>query len=231
MHCLVSESSVQCAFLELWTYLDKSLLQSKFFQHLIFYVHCTLCRIKVAIAMEWEKISDLRPAWVAIWTLWPRWLWLAMSLCSGAIWTRWRFVAFVAQFFHIANFLSRLRTSESEPRRQSEHSELRWCLGLLRCNDRLRRVWIADCSDMPLNLRGRVLKRAPAVMHVGIFKLCSRIWVEDKWTWVEKPEPHIEMNHFYSNTMSPIALPSRVQAPVAARPFAKAETCILVLSR
>ena len=38
MHCLVSESSVQCAFLELWTYLDKSLLQSKFFQHLIFYV-------------------------------------------------------------------------------------------------------------------------------------------------------------------------------------------------
>ena len=109
MHCLVSESSVQCAFLELWTYLDKSLLQSKFFQHLIFYVHCTLCRIKVAIAMEWEKISDLRPAWVAIWTLWPRWLWLAMSLCSGAIWPRWRFVAFVAQFFHIANLLSRLR--------------------------------------------------------------------------------------------------------------------------
>ena len=92
-------------------------------------------------------------------------------------------------------------------------------------------MWIADCSDMPLNLRGRVLKRAPAVMHVGIFKLCSRIWVEDKWTWVEKPEPHIEMNHFYSNTMSTIALPSRVQAHVAVQPFAKAETCILVLSR
>ena len=133
---------VQCTFLGLWTYLDKSLLQSKFFQHLIFYVHCTLCRIKVAIAMEWEKISHLRPAWVAIWTLWPRWLWLAMSLCSGAIWPRWRSVAFVAQFFHIAN-LSRLRTSESEPRRQSEHSdlELRWCLCLLRCNDQLKRVW------------------------------------------------------------------------------------------
>ena len=44
MHCLVSESSVQCAFLELWTYLDKSLLQSKFFQHLIFYVHCAESR-------------------------------------------------------------------------------------------------------------------------------------------------------------------------------------------
>ena len=73
---------------------------------------------------------------------WPRWLWLAMSLCSGAIWPRWRSVAFVAQFFHIAN-LSRLRTSESEPRRQSEHSdlELRWCLCLLRCNDQLKRVW------------------------------------------------------------------------------------------
>ena len=98
-------------------------------------------------------------------------------------------------------------------------------------NDQLRRVWIADCSDMPLNLRGRVLKRAPAVMHVGIFKHCSRIWIKEKWTWAEKPEPHIEIDHFYSNTMSPIALPSRVQAPVAARPFAKAVTCILVLSR